>query len=150
MEMFRSPVIVTANADGKIVVHNEEGPYGYIRVQQMISYQDAGGFLKTRTVSALVPGKIVDLEKIVEMRKLTDGSSFGGKICMIESVTPFKTRNPEKDLKYAGNTRVVCKQGGKSIYRITKWFSDPNAADELIPHDNKEEIQKAILNSPLA
>ena len=61
-----------------------------------------------------------------------------------ESLTPFNTKKPESDLKIAGTTGVVCKVNGQPIYRKTIYTDIPTVKEELIAHDNVDEIRGAL------
>ena len=58
-------------------------------------------------------------------------------------MTPFNEKQPEKDLKIAGDTGIVCKFEGSPIYRKTQYTLASNAEDVLIKHDNVEELRAA-------
>ena len=47
-----------------------------------------------------------------------------GKIVVVESLTPFNPENPDRDLKIAGGTGVICRIDDQPIYRQTfyKYF----------------------------
>ena len=47
-------------------------------------------------------------------------------------------------MKIAGSTGVVCKVNGQPIYRKTVYTDIPTLKEELIAHDNIEEIKAAI------
>jgi hypothetical protein len=67
-----------------------------------------------------------------------------GKIVVEESLEPFNKKNPERDLKVAGETGIVCTIGGLPIYRRTKFTFNANATDTAtIQHDNVEELRAA-------
>jgi hypothetical protein len=104
-----------------------------------------------------------DEKKLTDLIDLYDvkiGDSMPNcKLVVEESLTPFRKKNPEQDLKVAGASKIVC-QGVdpttaevKPIYRRIKWGTT-DSKDTLIDHVNKEEISKyasaewARLNSP--
>ena len=133
-----SKVIVTADKNGNIINVSENNPeYGSIRVQQegIIEINDKG-FLKQVTRSAFIKGKLEDLVKA----GYQNGSIISGKIIVKESFEPFNPVNPDKNLKIAGDTGVICRVGDQPIYRETFFTQNLNALDELIAHDNKTEI----------
>jgi hypothetical protein len=70
-----------------------------------------------------------------------DGSEITGKIVVKESFEPFNTTNPDRDLKIAGDTGVICRVGDQPIYRQSFFTQNLNSVDELIMHDNSEEIR---------
>jgi hypothetical protein len=69
---------------------------------------------------------------------------LNGRVVIRESLTPFNTKNPEGDLKIAGSTGVVCKVNNQPIYRKTVYTDMSTLQEELIQHDNVEEIRAAF------
>ena len=107
---------------------------------------DDSGFLRRKPVSAIVPGTMVEL---VESGFFA-GQQLDGKIVIEESLEPFNTKTPERDLKIAGDTGIVCTVGGQPIYRRTKYTFDNSASDVLVKHDNVEELRAAYANAAKA
>jgi hypothetical protein len=66
-----------------------------------------------------------------------------GKIIVKESLEPFNPENPDKNLKIAGDTGIICNIGGQPIYRDTFYSPSETAEDILIMHDETcaEEIK---------
>ena len=136
---MNSKVIVLADETTKAVINvNENKPdYGYIKVAQSRVTTGTNGWLDVRRVTALVPG---ELEKL-RSAGFQEGQELPGRIRTLESLTPFNESNPEKDLKRAGSASApICTVEGNSIYQQRVWTVDANLQDELIAHDNKEEI----------
>ena len=131
-------VVVTAK-DG-VVVHpspnNKE--YGYIRLEQTRLVTE-GGFGRSKRLSAIMPGKLTDLNSFGWKEK----EVVEGKIIVKESLTPFNTKDPDSDIKMAGTSGLACTLGGQPIYRKHEFTFDVNAQDELIEHDNKDAIKNA-------
>jgi hypothetical protein len=101
---------------------------------------DDNGFLRRKEVSALMPGSIEDLQAL----NLYGGQGLDGKIIIEESLTPFNKKNPERDLKIAGETGIVCTLGGLPIYRRTKFSFNPATVENPpIQHDNVDELRAA-------
>jgi hypothetical protein len=63
-------------------------------------------------------------------------------LVVLESFEPFDTNNPERDLKFAGNTGVVCRLDDQPIYRQTVYTTNPDSQDQLIIHNNADEIKE--------
>ena len=133
-------VIVADEATGTVINVSENNPdFGYVRVSQTRTMIDDNGFLRRKSISALVPGTVSEL---------TDAGFYAGqqldaKIVVEESLEPFNTKTPERDLKIAGETGVVCTLGGLPIYRRTMLSFDATTADALIKHDNVDELRAA-------
>ena len=144
---MNSKVIVTADATTNSVVNTSENPeWGYIRVEQIRTMIDDNGFLKRKSVSAIVPGLLSDLQA----SGFFAGQQLDGKIVVEESLEPFNKKTPERDLKIAGETGIVCTLGGLPIYRRTKYSLDGSTQDSLIKHDNVEELRAAYASSQRA
>mgnify|MGYP000104838438 CR=1 FL=1 len=138
---MNSKVIVLADdTTGAVVNVSENNPdYGYVRVSQVRTVVDDNGFLRRKQITALMPALVEDLNEM----HLFAGQQLDGKIVVEESLEPFNTKNPERDLKVAGETGIVCTLGGFPIYRRTKFSFDSNASDVSIKHDNVEELRAA-------
>ena len=137
---MNSKVIVLADETTGAVVNVSNNPeFGYIRVQQVRTMIDDNGFLRRKPVSALVPGTLAELKE----SGFFAGQQLDGKIIVEESLEPFNDKTPERDLKVAGETGIVCTLDGLPIYRRTKMSFDANVSDILIKHNNTEELRAA-------
>lgn len=132
-------VKVSADRNGNIIGLSPNNPeYGYIRVEQETNQINSNGWLKLAKRSALIRGTVKDLIAA----QFTKDTVLPGKIIVKESFFPFNAENPDKHLKLAGDTGVICRVGDQPIYRETFYSPDPNAEDELIMHTNTEEIRE--------
>lgn len=137
---MESKVKITGDELGNVIHQSVNNPeYGYVRVEQVRSMYDDNGFLRRRVVSALIQGSMEDLKQ--EGYYL--GQELPGKIVIIESLNPTNKKDHTKNIKTAGNTGVVCKVDGKPIYRKTIYTIISNLTDELVKHDNVDEIKAA-------
>lgn len=137
---MNSKVVVLGNEAGGVVNTSENNPnYGYVRVQQVRTLIDDNGFLRRKPVSALIPGTMEELQD----SGFFPGQELPGKIVIEESLEPFNSKTPQRDLKIAGETGIVCTLGGMPIYRRTKFSFASNVEDKLIKHDNVEELRSA-------
>tara|TARA_B100000900_G_scaffold364730_1_gene339525 strand:+ start:71 stop:547 length:477 start_codon:yes stop_codon:yes gene_type:complete len=134
-------VKVVANATtGAVVNVSESNPdYGYIRLEQTKPIVDDNGFFKPRTISTLLQGNFNELTGM----GFFNGQELPGKIQIKESLEAFNTRNPERDIKKAGDTGIVCTQGGAPIYRKTVYDMTGSKTDTFVQHDNIEELRAA-------
>jgi hypothetical protein len=136
--MTAGKVTIAADQHGNIIGVSPNNPeYGYVRVQQVANSINTQGWLRRSKRSALIKGKVQDLLEA----NFTDGQELPGKIVVIESHTPFNPENPERDLKIAGDTGIVCRVDDQPIYRQTFYTPNENSQDELITHTNSEEIR---------
>ena len=133
---------VTADEAGTVIVISEgNSEYGHIRVIQERVIFDERGWARKKPVSALVPGTVEDLKSLGWMNH----QELEGKIIVKESLKPFNLKDPDRDLKIAGKTGIICCQDGKPIYRKTFYTNASNAGDVLIEHTNGEDIRSAYL-----
>jgi len=137
-------VKVSANDAGQVVVVSENNSdYGHIRVEQTRVIFDDKGWARKKTLSALIPGLVADLQAL----GLSSASSLNGKIIVKESLVPFNTSDPDRDYKMAGDTGINCCLDGEPIYRKTFFTEDMSAGDELIAHNNTDAIREAYAAS---
>lgn len=136
-------VIVSADAAGSVIVLSEKNPsmYGHIRVTQVRPVFEENGWVKIKPVSALVPGAISDLKAL----EWTKNQELEGKIIIKEQLTPFNAKEPNRDIKVAGKTGIICVENGQPIYRKTFYTSNLDAQDSLREHTNVEEIRLAFI-----
>ena len=139
---MNSKVIVLADdTTGAVVNVSENNPkYGYVRVSQVRTVVDDNGFLRRKNITALMPALVTDLQD----SEFYAGQQLDGKILIQESLTPFNAKTPERDLKVAGETGIVCTVEGQPIYRRTLVSFINDAQDELVQHDNVEQLRTAF------
>lgn len=132
-------VKVVSDDHGNIINVSQKNPeYGYVRVEQRVSIINDKGWLRLTKRSALIKGTVEDLLDA----NFFQGQELPGKIVVIESHEPFNAENPDRDLKIAGETGVVCRVNDQPIYRQTFYTPNDNAVDELIMHTNSDEIKE--------
>lgn len=139
-----SKVVVVANDSGNVVQQSESNSeFGHIRVEQMRTIIDQRGWVNRKKYIALIAGKTEDLEAL----EYQDGQQLDGKIVVKESLTPFNAKNPDRDLKYAGNSGIICMHNDQPIYRKCVYTLDSGSQDEFVHHTNVAEIKKAFNSS---
>jgi hypothetical protein len=132
-------VTVAADKNGNVIGISPNNPeYGWIRVEQNARVINDRGWLRNAKRSALIKGKVEDLVDSA----YKDGEEITGKIIVVESHDPFNPENPDRDIKIAGDTGVICRVDDQAIYRQTFFTPNVNAQDELIMHTNAEEIKE--------
>lgn len=132
-------VVVTADKNGNVIGVSENNPeYGYVRVEQTGSFINDQGWLRISRRSALIKGLVKDLVET----GFTAGQELEGKIVVVESLNPFNPENPDRDLKIAGETGVVCRLDDQPIYRQTFYTTNPANQDQFVTHTNTEEIRE--------
>lgn len=125
---------------GNVVRVSKNNPeYAYVRLEQeRITFSNTG-WVKRSMVSTLLHGKTEDLQAV----GLENMTEINGKIIIKEQTEPFNTNDPDRDLKIAGDTGIVCCKDGEPIYRKTFFVTDTNAEDVLVAHDNGDAIREA-------
>jgi hypothetical protein len=138
--------IIPDDLGSVIRVSQNNSEFGHVRLQQERVTFGNTGWVNRKTVSTLLHGKVEDLREmgIQNMKELP------GKIVIRESLEPFNSTDPDRDLKIAGDTGIICCQDGQPIYRKTMYTADVNAEDVLVAHNNSEAIREANGNSPTA
>ncbi len=138
---MNSSIRIKSDATGNIINVSTNNPdYGHIQVEQdRIIVDGHSGFARMKTVHALIPGLVTDLKKF-GWNKSTE---LVGTIVIKESLTPFNAKDPERDYKLAGATKVVCCVEGQPIYRKTIFSPNPEELDSPIQHTNGEDIKTA-------
>lgn len=120
-----------------IGVSQNNPEYGYVRVVQTVKHINDQGWLRNTKRSALIKGKVEDLLDAM----FKEGEELPGKIVVVESLVPFNEQNPERDLKIAGDTGVVCRVDDQPIFRQTFYTTNESAQDQIIMHTNTSEIK---------
>lgn len=134
---MKSKVKVTADKAGNVISVSKNNPdWGHIRVEQTKMMVDERGFARTTRISALIPGEVKDLASF----EFTEGQELAGTIYVKEQTNPFDKVTPERDLKIAGSTGIICKIGDEPIYRKNFYSENVEKVDETIEHTNKAEI----------
>jgi hypothetical protein len=138
---MKSKVKVTADKAGNVISVSKNNPdFGHIRVEQSrMVINDKTGFATSVRISALIPGEVEALASF----GFTANQELPGVIYVKEQTKPFDAKTPERDLKIAGTTGVICRIGDQEIYRKNFYSVNPDKADETIEHTNPEEIQEA-------
>lgn len=132
-------VRVTADEQGNVIGQSPNNPeYGYVRVESITPVIGDGGWFRMQKRSALIKGKMEDLTAANFQKDML----LPGKIIVKESLQPFNPQNPDKHLKFAGDSGIVCRVEDEPIYRETEFTSNINAIDSLIPHTNADEIKQ--------
>jgi hypothetical protein len=134
-----SKVRVTADSNGNIIGISKNNPeFGYVRVEQQVMQVNHEGWLRNQKRSSLIKGKVSDLLAA----DFKEGQELPGRIVVRESHSPFNPENPDRDLKIAGDSGVICRVDDQPIYRQSFYTTDNNAQDDLIMHNNTEEIRE--------
>ena len=138
---MNSTVKIVADATtGAVVKVSESNPeFSSVRLEQVRTVIGNNNFIERKTVSTLLQGATSDLTAM----GFYAGQELPGSIVIEESLTPFNKKTPERDLKVAGETGIICTVGGQPIYRRAVYSAATNAQDTLVKHDNVEQLRSA-------
>lgn len=137
---MQSKVKVIPDENGAVIRVSSNNPeFGHVRLQQKRSTIGFNGWVRMTNLSTLLHGKVEDLQEM----GMADIKELPGKIIIKESTEPFSTTDPDRDLKIAGETGIVCCVDGEPIYRKTFYVPTEDAEDILIAHTNGEAIRQA-------
>jgi hypothetical protein len=132
--------VVSDPTTGAVINQSPNNPeWGYIKVEQTTNVYDDNGFLNRKKVSAIISAPIVILQEAGYFA----GQMLDGRIVVQESITPWNEKNPERDLKVAGATGIICRIEDQPIYRKTFYTEKENAKDIFLAHDNVDELKRA-------
>lgn len=140
---MNSKVIIVADATtGSVIYTSANNPdFGYVRLQQVRSIINDNGFLSRNVMSALIKAPV----DILKEMNYQAGQVLNGQIIIKESLTPFNKKDPDRDLKVAGKTGIVCRVDDQPIYRKTVYSTSSNATDITIQHTNIDELKEAYI-----
>lgn len=132
-------VQVTAIPNSNEILRTTKNPEIFqVRVEETrISYEN--GFRTSNKRSALISGPKEELSA-----EFFNGQIIPGQIIVMESLTPFRKEDIEKDIKIAGKTNIPCMVGDQPIFRTTLFTANMEVTDSLIAHTNTESIKIEI------
>ncbi len=137
---MQNKVNIVADDMGNIIRQSSKNAeFGHIRLEQQRVVFGNTGWVKSSNRSTLLHGKMDDLQNL----QLNVNTPLTGKIIVKESLTPFSNNDPDRDLKMAGETGIICAVEGEPIYRKTFFVADATAEDVLIAHTNGDAIREA-------
>ena len=135
-----SKVEVTADDNGKVIRQSKNPEIGYVRITQKVITYSATGWVQPKDRSALILGSMEDLKSM----KFKKGQKLDGKIVIKEATEPFSKTDPDRDLKIAGTTGIICcTKDGEPIYRTSFYDALGQQEDVLIAHANGDAIRSA-------
>jgi len=143
--MIKTTVTIVPDDNGNVIRQSQNSPeYGYVRVTQDATVFGLNGWVNKKTRSTLILGKLEDLKSIGIAKMKT----LPGKIVIKESTSPFNSNDPDRDLKIAGETGVICcTADGEPIYRRSFYDATGQQEDELKAHANGDAIREANASS---
>jgi len=137
---MKNKVTIEPDELGNVIRQSKNNPeFGHVRITQEKVAFSASGWVKSSVLSTLIHGTVEDLNAI----GIAKQKSLPGQIIVREGTEPFSTNEPDRDLKIAGETGVVCCSHGEPIYRKTFYDASGLQEDCLIPHTNGDAIKEA-------
>ena len=122
-------------------MYNEE--YGCIRLEQQRVSFNTQGWVNNKKLSCLIQGKVEDLQSLA----FDAETELPGKIVIREQLEPFNGKDPDRDIKIAGDTGIECCRHGQPIYRKPFYVTNADESDIFIAHTNTEDIRNANAGS---
>jgi len=133
-------VTIVPDENGGVIRVSKNNPeFGHVRLTQEKVAFGAQGWVNKKTRSTLIHGTVEDLQSI----GIADKTELPGHIVIREQLEPFSGENPDRDLKMAGDTGVICCKHGEPIYRKTFYSVDLDEGDTLVAHTNGDAIREA-------
>jgi hypothetical protein len=81
------------------------------------------------------------LKRILTSMRATVGSRVPGKLIRVDSMTPFRTKNPEEDIKWADKQAgIACMVDDKRIFSRIEHVMSSSKEDVIIQHTNRDAI----------
>lgn len=138
---MNSKVLVVADATTNAVINvsTNNPEWGYVKLQQAKTVVDDNGFLRRTVLTSLIQAPVAILQEM----KYYGGQILPGTLVIEESLEPFNKKNPERDLKIAGKTGIVCRVDDQPIYRRVRYTENADAVNKTIQHTNVEELREA-------
>lgn len=139
--MQDNQVTTVADDNGNVIRQSINNPeYGFVRVTQDAVQFGSNGWVNRKSRSALILGKMEDLKEL----GLDKIQTLPGRICIKESTETFNENDPDRSLKIAGSTGVICcTSDGEPIHRTSFYDASGLQKDELIAHANGDAIREA-------
>jgi hypothetical protein len=140
-------VTIVADDNGSVIRVSKNNPeFGHVRLtQEKVGFGNQG-WVKRSTRSTLIHGTVEDLQAT----GLANKKELPGQIVIKEQFEAFSNNNPDRDLKIAGDTGVICVgtntetgEMNSPIYRKTFYSMDSDEQDTLITHTNGAAIREA-------
>ena len=126
---------------GAVIRVSKNNPeFGHVRLTQTKVTFTATGWVKKTNLSTLLHGKVEDLEAM----GIQNEKELSGNIVIQEQIAPFSESDPDRDLKIAGETGIICcNADGEPIYRKTMYDGTGSIEDTLVAHANGQAIREA-------
>ena len=141
MAKAKNQVEIVPNEHGaKIRVSKNNPEYAHVLLVQNKTWIAPSGWVRKRRMSTLINGKVEDLKEI----GLNKMKYLPGQIVIKEQLEPFScSSDQDRDIKYAGDTGVICCKDGEIIYRKCFYDASMTDTDVFVQHTNGDAIREA-------
>lgn len=146
MKTNSSNVRIAPDDQGNAIRVSKNNPeFGHMRLTQEKTSFGTNGWVNRKVLSTLVHGTVEDLQSL----GYEGGQELPGILNVQEQLSPFNENDPDRDLKIAGDTGIVCKgvdtNTGEELPIYRKVFYDPSgqSTDSIVRHVNGDEIREA-------
>jgi|TARA_B110000967_G_scaffold185858_1_gene206494 tetratricopeptide (TPR) repeat protein len=141
---MQNKVKIIADEMGNVIRQSStSSEYGYVRLQHDRVTFGITGYENCQQLSTLLHGKLEDLQSL----GLGSMETIPGRIIIKEQLAPFSQNDPDRDLKYAGDTGIICCVDGEPIYRTTFYVADATSQDVLIKMNNTQQVDNEVNES---
>ncbi len=138
---FSNPTVVPTESGMVIRVNEKNKDFGYVVLRQVREEFSENGFIEEKAVTCLVKGEL----SILKRRNWKPWQSLKGKIVVQESLTPFREKSIDYDIKMSsreGGVALVFED--QPIFRRTFYSLNAEKEDTFIQHTNVDEVRAAI------
>jgi len=141
MAKVENKVEIVPNEHGaKIRVSANNPEYAHVLLVQNKTWIAPSGWVRKRRMSTLLNGKT----EVIKELGLGKKKYLPGQIVIKEQLEPFScSSDGDRDIKYAGDTGVICCKDGEIIYRKCFYDSSGLDTDILVAHTNGDAIREA-------
>ena len=141
MAKVENKVEIVPNDQGaKIRVSANNPEYAHVLLVQNKTWIAPSGWVRQRRMSTLLNGKT----ELIQELGLNKKKYLPGQIVIKEQLEPFScSSDGDRDIKYAGDTGVICCKDGEIIYRKCFYDASSTDTDVLVQHTNGDAIREA-------
>jgi hypothetical protein len=138
---FSKPTVIPTDAGMVVRVNKENKAFGHIVLKHARLEFSENGFMDEKFVTCLVKGPI----EVLSRMNWKPWQELPGKIVISESLTPFRDKSFEYDIKMSNREDgVILRVDDEPIFRRTYYSRSESREDVLIQHTNTDEVRAHI------
>lgn len=142
---MNSKVIVSADDNGNVIRQTKNEEWSNVLLTQSKLTFSNNNVMGNKPKSVLMLIRTDEALAMQEAGVLFAGQELDGNIIVEEQTMPFNETDPDRDLKVAGDTGIICATAdGEPIYRKSRYDASGTLTDTLVPHANGAEIRAAM------